>query len=125
MPMPSHFTPDLFQFLRQLKHNNNRDWFLRHKQEYESVVRGPALRFLADFAADLSNISPYLIIGPRSLFRIYRDIRFSSDKRPYKTHLAMRFSLAGRDVHSPGFYLHLEPENCFSAAGLWPPQRQT
>jgi uncharacterized protein (TIGR02453 family) len=60
-----------------------------------------------------------------SLFRIYRDTRFSGDKRPYKTHMAMRFSHRGKDVHSPGFYLHLEPGACFAACGLWHPEAPT
>ena len=60
-----------------------------------------------------------------SMFRIYRDVRFSADKRPYKTHVAMRFSHRGKDVHSPGFYLHLEPGGSFAACGLWHPEPPT
>ena len=57
-----------------------------------------------------------------SLFRIYRDTRFSPDKRPFKTHVGIRFSHdSGKDAHAPVFYLHLEPENCFAAAGVWHP----
>ena len=127
--MPAYFTPELFRFLTRLKRNNKRDWFLAHKDEYETVVRQPALRFITDFAAPLYEITPYLVADPRSsrgsLFRIYRDTRFSSDKRPYKTHLAMRFSHRGKDVHSPGFYLHLEPGGCFAASGLWHPEPAT
>jgi uncharacterized protein (TIGR02453 family) len=127
--MPAYFTPDLFKFLTRLKRNNNREWFLRHKDEYESCVRQPALRFIEDFAVPLRDISAYLLADPRpsrgSLFRIYRDTRFSNDKRPYKTHVAMRFSHRGKDVHSPGFYLHFEPEGCFAASGLWHPEPPT
>ena len=118
--MPAYFTEDLFHFLERLKRNNRRDWFLRHKEEYEQVVRQPVLRFLADFAGPLHEISPHLTRS--SMFRIYRDTRFSPDKRPYKSHVAMQFSHAGRGVHSPGFYLHLEPGSCFAAAGLWHPE---
>lgn len=127
--MPSYFTPDLFRFLTRLKRNNNRDWFQAHKDEYENSARLPALRFITDFAAPLSEISPYLVADPRSsrgsMFRIYRDTRFSADKRPYKTHVAMRFSHRGKDVHSPGFYLHLEPGGSFAACGLWHPEPAT
>lgn len=127
--MPAYFTPELFRFLSRLKRNNNRDWFQAHKDEYETSVRQPALRFVADFAAPLYEISPYLVADPRptrgSLFRIYRDTRFSNDKRPYKTHVAMRFSHRGKDVHSPGFYLHLEAGKCFAACGLWHPEQHT
>jgi uncharacterized protein (TIGR02453 family) len=127
--MPAYFTSELFRFLARLKRNNNRDWFLAHKNEYEASVRQPALRFVTDFAAPLYEISPYLVADPRpsrgSLFRIYRDTRFSNDKRPYKTHLAMRFSHRGKDVHSPGFYLHLEAGKSFAASGLWHPEQPT
>jgi uncharacterized protein (TIGR02453 family) len=127
--MSAYFTPDLFRFLARLKRNNNRNWFLSHKDEYERSVRQPALAFITDFAAPLYEITPYLVADPRpsrgSLFRIYRDTRFSPDKRPYKTHIAMRFSHPGKDVHSPGFYLHLEPGGCFAACGLWHPEPRT
>jgi uncharacterized protein (TIGR02453 family) len=127
--MPAYFTPDLFRFLSRLKRNNNREWFLRHKDEYENCVRQPALHFIEDFGVPLRELSPHLIADARpsrgSLFRIYRDTRFSNDKRPYKTHVAMRFSHRGKDVHSPGFYLHLEPGGCFAASGLWHPEPPT
>lgn len=127
--MPAYFTPELFRFLKRLKRNNNREWFLAHKEEYEMVVVQPALQFIQDFAAPLYEISPYLVADARpsrgSLFRIYRDTRFSPDKRPYKTHAAMRFSHQGKDVHSAGFYFHLEPGGCFVASGLWHPEPPT
>lgn len=127
--MPTYFTPELFRFLTRLKRNNNRDWFLAHKEEYETYARQPAIQFITDFSGPLYKITPHLNADPRgtrgSLFRIYRDTRFSSDKRPYKSHLAMRFSHRGKDVHSPGFYLHLEPGRSFAASGLWHPEPPT
>jgi uncharacterized protein (TIGR02453 family) len=127
--VPAYFTAELFRFLARLKRNNRRDWFLAHKDEYETYVRQPALRFVTDLAAPLYEITPHLFADPRpsrgSLFRIYRDTRFSYDKRPYKTHIAMRFSHRGKDVHSPGFYLHIEPGGCFAASGLWHPEPST
>ena len=127
--MPVYFTPEFFRFLTRLKRNNDRDWFLAHKEEYEATVHQPALQFITDFAAPLHKITPYLVADARpsrgSLFRIYRDTRFSHDKRPYKTHVAMRFSHRGKDVHSPGFYLHLDPAGCFAASGLWHPEPPT
>jgi uncharacterized protein (TIGR02453 family) len=127
--MPVYFTPDLFRFLARLKRNNNRDWFLAHKEEYETCVRQPVLRFITDFAVPLYEISSHLVADPRpsrgSMFRIYRDTRFSNDKRPYKTHVAMRFSHRGKDIHSPGFYFHLEPGGCYAASGLWHPEPPT
>lgn len=127
--MPVYFTAEFFRFLARLKRNNDRDWFLAHQEEFETCVRQPALRFITEFAAPLYEIAPHLIADPRpsrgSMFRIYRDMRFSEDKRPYKTHVAMRFSHRGKDVHSPGFYLHLEAGGCFAASGLWRPAPPT
>jgi uncharacterized protein (TIGR02453 family) len=125
MPPIRYFDSDFFRFLEQLRRHNRRPWFLKHKQQYESLVHQPCLRFIADFALPLETLSPHLVASPRSLFRVYRDTRFSADKRPYKTHVGMRFSHAGRDVHSPGYYLHLEPGECFTAAGLWHPEPAT
>jgi uncharacterized protein (TIGR02453 family) len=127
--MPAYFTPELFRFLSRLKRNNNREWFQSHKDEYETHARQAALRFITDFAGPLYEIAPYLVADARpsrgSLFRIYRDTRFAADKRPYKTNIAMRFSHRGKDVHSPGFYLHLEPGASFAASGLWHPEPPT
>lgn len=127
--MSVYFTAELFQFLTRLKRNNKREWFQAHKDEWETCARQPVLRFITDFALPLSEISPHLVADPRpsrgSMFRIYRDTRFSHDKHPYKTNVAMRFSHRGKDVHSPGFYLHLEPGGCFAASGLWHPEPPT
>jgi len=120
------FTPALFKFLRDLRKNNDRDWFLAHKESYERDVKEPALAFVSGFAAALRKISPHLVADPRpvggSLFRIYRDVRFGADKRPYKTHVGIHFRHAGgEDAHAPGLYLHLEPGDVFAAAGIWQP----
>lgn len=125
--MPSrHFTPAVFSFLEELAANNNRGWFRVNKPRYEVEVRDPALRFVADFAPRLKEVSPHFRADPRpnggSLFRIYRDVRFSKDKRPYKTHTGIHFRHdTGKDAHAPGFYLHLEPGRCFAACGMWRP----
>jgi uncharacterized protein (TIGR02453 family) len=122
----AHFSPDLFVFLKQLKRNNNREWFERNKTRYLSAVRDPFLRFLEDLAPRMKKVSPHIVVDPRpvggSLFRIYRDVRFSSDKRPYKTHAAAQFRhREGRDVHAPGFYVSLEPGEVVFGAGVWQP----
>ncbi len=122
----AYFSPELFQFLRQLKRHNNRDWFAKNKLRYEAIVRDPALLFIGAFAPHLRKLSAHFVADPRpsrgSLFRIYRDTRFSSDKTPYKTHIGIHFShQRGKDAHAPVFYLHLEPEGCFAAAGIWHP----
>jgi uncharacterized protein (TIGR02453 family) len=127
MAKAGHFSPALFAFLNELRMNNDRIWFLANKDRYTSVVRDPFLHFIADFAPLLRAISRHFVADPRpiggSLFRIYRDVRFSKDKSPYKTQAAAHFphSTAAKDVHAPGFYLHLEPGNCFVGAGLWHP----
>jgi len=129
MPSQACFKPELFDFLKRLKRNNRREWFEKHRGEYESLVLRPAIRFIEELAPHLYRISPYLVADARpyrgSLFRIYRDTRFAHDKRPYKSHAAMQFSHPGKDVHSPGFYLHLEPGSCFAASGLWHPDTRT
>lgn len=129
MAKEQHFSPESFKFLKQLSRNNNRDWFSANKPRYESAVRDPFLRFIADFAPMLHSISPHLVADPRpsggSLFRIYRDIRFSKDKSPYKTHAAAHFSHGDTETDAPGFYLHVEPSGCFGAAGLWHPDART
>lgn len=127
----AYFTDELFRFLKQLKRNNKREWFQSNKARYEAVVRDPCLRFIAALAGPLQRVSPWLVADPHptrgSLFRIYRDTRFSPDKRPYKTHVGMSFPHRGtkQRVHLPGFYLHLEPEGCFAAAGCWHPDNPT
>ena len=122
----TYFTPTSFKFLQKLAKNNNRDWFNEHKQEYEDVIRTPALNFIGDISDDLADISPHFYAIPKkvggSLMRVYRDVRFGKDKTPYKTHVGIQFRHAlGKDVHSPGFYLHIEKKNCFVGVGIWRP----
>lgn len=126
MAKEAYFAPALFTWLRQLKKNNNREWFNRNKDRYLETVRDPLLRFIADVGPRLEKISPHFLADPRptggSMFRIYRDTRFSKDKSPYKTHAAAQFRhQAGKDVHAPGFYLHMEPGETFIGAGIWHP----
>jgi uncharacterized protein (TIGR02453 family) len=126
--MPTrHFTPGLFAFLRELAEHNDRAWFKANQHRYEALVRRPALAFVEDLAEPLLKVSRHFTADPRpvggSLFRIQRDTRFATDKTPYKTHTGLHFRhvATSEDVHAPGFYLHLEPGNCFAALGLWQP----
>ena len=124
------FDPELFDFLRELKANNNREWFTANKARYEAQVLEPALAFIEDFSYRLQEISPHIRADPRknggSLFRIYRDTRFSKDKTPYKTNTGMHFRHArAKDAHAPGFYLHLAPGQVFAGAGIWHPDTPT
>ena len=110
------FSPALFAFLRELKDHNDRAWFNANKARYEEEIKEPALAFIEDFGYRLPEVAPHLTADKRSLFRIYRDTRFSKDKTPYKTHVGIQFRHErNRDVHAPGFYLHLEPDSVFSA----------
>ena len=121
--------PELFAFLEDLKVNNNREWFTANKSRYEHDLKDPLLRFIEAFAEPLQGISPHYKAVPKvggSLFRIYRDVRFSKDKSPYKTHAGVHFRHeAGKGAHAPGFYLHLEPAECFAAMGIWGPDTKT
>lgn len=119
-------TPALFVFFRELAEHNNRVWFAENRHRYEQQVKEPLLQFIRAFAAPLHSISPHYSAIPKvggSLFRIYRDIRFSKDKSPFKTAAGVHFRhQAGKNAHAPGFYLHLEPDEVFAAIGIWAPQ---
>jgi len=124
------FTTELFRFLEDLRKHNDREWFAKNKARYVDVVQDPALEFVRAFAGSLRKISPHFVADDRpsggSLFRIYRDVRFTKDKSPYKTHVGLDFRhRVGRDVHAPSFYLHLEPGQSFAAAGMWHPNPDT
>jgi uncharacterized protein (TIGR02453 family) len=116
-----------FAFLRELAANNRREWFNANKQRYIDEVRDPLLELVAALGPRLAKISPHIVADPRpvggSLFRIYRDTRFSHDKSPYKTAAGMSFRHGGKrsDVHGPGYYLHIEPGMVFMGAGMWHP----
>ena len=119
----AYFTPELFVFLKQLKRNNRRDWFLKNRERYEETVRQPCLRLITDLGLRLPAISTWIVTSAKpnggSLMRIYRDTRFSKDKTPYKTNVGMSFWHAGssEEIHAPGFYLHFSPGESFLAGG--------
>ena len=125
-----YFGAETFAFLKQLAENNNRQWFQQNKNRYEEHIKDPAIRFIIDFQPFLRKISRQFIADPRpvggSMFRIYRDVRFAKDKSPYKTNTGIQFRHnLGKDVHAPGYYLHLEPRNVFAAVGIWHPDSKT
>jgi uncharacterized protein (TIGR02453 family) len=122
MPKAPYFSRELFQFLVELKFNNERAWFNANKPRYEDHVKKPMLRFLADAAPRVQKVNA--AITRPAFFRIYRDTRFAKDKTPYKTHAAVQFrhSATANDAHAPGFYIHFEPGDCFVAGGIWQPE---
>ncbi len=125
----SFVTPDLFRFLKELRQHNERDWFNTNKERYLALVRDPLLAFVAAVAPKLSAISSHIVADPRpsggSLLRIYRDTRFTKDKKPYKTNAGLFFEIAsGKEIETPGYYLHLEPGQVFMAAGVWRPSSE-
>jgi len=110
-----------------LSQHNEKTWWDSNKQRYIEVIREPALEFIQDFGPRLTRISPHFAADSRtvggSLMRPYRDTRFSNDKTPYKTNVGIQFRHdAGKDIHAPGFYVHLEPNASFVGVGMWHPE---
>lgn len=116
-----------FQFLRDISANNNREWFQANKGTYEDA-RQNVLEFTSEVLKGLVKIDP--LIGPEieaknCVLRIYRDIRFSKDKTPYKTNFGIGISPTAKNFKGPGYYLHLEPEKSFVTGGCWMPDADT
>ncbi|MCU0357420.1 MAG: DUF2461 domain-containing protein [Cyclobacteriaceae bacterium] len=112
----------VLKFLKDLTKNNNRDWFEKNKARYVEAKNAFEV-FLEEFHRELVLIDESLAgLNPRKqAFRIYRDVRFSKDKRPYKINMGAGFSPGGKMMQEPGYYIHIEPGNCFVASGLYQP----
>ena len=126
MPRYASFKPETLKFLDQLAANNNRDWFNKNKARYESDVLDVALLFIQSMQKPLQDIAPHFTAIPKrmggSLMRVYRDTRFGNNKSPYKTNIGIQFRHEqAKDVHAPGFYVHIDPEQVFLGAGMWRP----
>jgi uncharacterized protein (TIGR02453 family) len=119
----SPFTRKTLGFLRALKRNNDRDWFRARKADYEQHVRGPMIALLEQLARDLPGFAPDLVSDPRvCLFRIYRDTRFSSDKRPLKTNVAAHFpSRKFPKGEGAGLYVEVAPQWVWMGGGIYMP----
>ncbi len=120
------FDPAFLKFFRVLAKNNNREWFNEHKSEYKKTVVEPLSEFITEMAPRLNKISRHFNADPRpnggSMFRLYRDLRFSKDKSPYKLHAACQFRhKVGKDAHAPGFYVHMSLEEVIFGGGIWVP----
>jgi uncharacterized protein (TIGR02453 family) len=121
--MASPFTPKTLTFLRALKRNNDREWFKARKDEYEQHVRGPMVQLLARLAEDFRSFAPELVADPKiSMYRIYRDTRFSADKTPLKTHVAAHFPNRELRKSGAGLYLHVAPTEVWVGGGLYMPE---
>ena len=118
------FQREGIDFMKRLKRNNNRPWFEKHKEEYEALVKLPMQSLIVALHPHFEVFAPEFDIHPKkSLFRIYRDVRFSKDKTPYKTHVAAHFVLRGKPkgVEGSGYYLHIEPGQVFLGGGVYMP----
>jgi uncharacterized protein (TIGR02453 family) len=118
------FPKEGMKFLTRLKKNNNRPWFQKHKNEYEEHVKFPMQCLIATLAQKMIDEAPEMEFNPRrSIFRIYRDVRFSNNKAPYKTNIAASFDLRGKKspTETPGLYIGIEPGEIFIGGGLYMP----
>jgi Conserved hypothetical protein (DUF2461) len=121
----AHFSPAFFTFFRSLKRHNTRAWFADNRNRYEAEVEGPMLQFIEDFSRRLRTTSRAYVADPRrtggSMYRIYRDTRFSDDKTPLKTWVAARFPHEARKEREsvPAFYLHVSPGECYGGGGVY------
>jgi uncharacterized protein (TIGR02453 family) len=127
-----HFEREALAFLRGLARNNRKPWFEAHREDYERHVRQPMAELVELVHLRFAEFAPEMVGDPkRSMFRIHRDVRFSGDKSPYKTHAASWFfhrdgtAKVGREAHGggAGFYFHLEPGASFVGGGCWMPPR--
>lgn len=127
--MSAYFDDATFRFLRALAVNNERPWFNAHKADYDAHVRAPFQRLLVDLQPVLAAISPHYRCDPRpvggSLYRIQRDTRRYADKSPYKSWQGAELFYERRHTEAPAFFIHLQDDASFVAAGLWYPQPAT
>lgn len=124
--MPTRFTPAAMTFLRGLARHNDREWFNARKQVYERELKAPMVALVDEITQSMAGYAPeHMRPAHKSMMRIYRDIRFSPDKRPYKTHLSAWWSRRGMEKTSGGgFYLEIGPKRCFVAGGVYMPERE-
>src|SRR5258708_13602693 len=117
------FPKETVTFFKGLARNNNREWFQPRKEIFESKVKAPMVALVEALNAEFAKYAPEYINDPKkAVYRIYRDVRFSSDKSPYKTHLAAAFARRGGDRNSSaGVYFHVSAKGVGVAGGLWEP----
>jgi len=111
-------------FITDVAANNNREWFAENKERYE-IAKADVLAFVDELIPELAAADPAFSVETQSkkcLLRIYRDVRFSKNKDPYKNNYGIYFAVKGKGISEPGYYLHIQPGACFFAAGVWMPQ---
>lgn len=119
----SGFPKGGLQFLRDLKKNNDRDWFKARKSLYEEAVKAPMTELVLALGEDFEKFAPEYLTDPKkAIYRIYRDTRFSKNKAPYKTHVAASFNHKALAKHAAaGFYFHLSPDEILMGGGVYMP----
>jgi uncharacterized protein (TIGR02453 family) len=117
------YKPETLKFLADLKENNNKTWFDAHKNEYENA-RQDHLNFTSELIAEVGKWDEEIkkLQAKDCVYRIYRDVRFSKDKTPYKSHFGSYLSPGGKKSMRAGYYFHLEPGNSFLGGGMWEPE---
>jgi uncharacterized protein (TIGR02453 family) len=120
---PLRFDPRALSFLRALKRNNDREWFKARKEQYDELLRAPMLAIIEQLAIDFRSFAPDLVASPKvSMYRIYRDTRFSEDKSPLKTHVAAMFPSRGLAKHQgAGLYFHIALDGVWVGGGMYAP----
>ena len=124
--MATHFSPEAMKFLRGLARNNDREWFEARRDVYTRSLKAPMLAVVDEITAAMTEFAPEHVRPPHKIMmRIYRDIRFSKNKQPYKTHLAAWWARRGMEKTSGGgFYLQISPQQVMVAAGVYMPERE-
>ena len=127
MPNAKHrirFSPKALAFLRALKRNNDREWFRARREQYDALLRAPMIDVIEALAVDFQTIAPHLVASPKtSLYRIYRDTRFSENKAPLKTNVAAIFPCRGLGKHQgAGLYLEIAPQWVWVGGGMYAPE---
>lgn len=120
-----YFDESYLTFFAELTNNNQKSWFDENRKRYENHVKKPFYRFLEDLISEISKFDPAITISPKeAVFRINRDIRFSKDKTPYKTHMAAIISSSGRkDMEVPGLYLQFSATDVWLGGGSYAPSK--
>jgi uncharacterized protein (TIGR02453 family) len=121
--MGPHFSAHTLRFLRSLKRHNDREWFKARKDQYEELVRAPMVDVITALASDFRRFAPELVASPKSMYRIYRDTRFSDNKTPLKTHVAAGFPWKGLPRHEgAGLYFEVAAGWVWAGGGMWAPK---